>query len=324
MNEDKKNLVVKDNALISASYSLTMAEQQLIFLGIVAIRDQYKNDIVAFEVGKAIEVSAESYSAQFNVSLQTAYEALKNSSKSLFQRQFSYEMYVPERNYHVANVTARWVSEIAYMDGLGIVRLTFSPTVAPLLVNLEKNFTSFELEQVSRLTSTYAIRIYELLIKWRSVGKTPMFELHDFRKKLGILDSQYQRMGQFKEKVLNFGIAQINEHTDLTVTYEQHKQGRVITGFTFAFKIKKDKKKATVEIKGRSTNNEDMFTVEGLNDKQLGRIARNPSFIADYNHLVSSTSPAGQNAHAWESEMVDRLKKDAGQFNKRPIRDYLK
>ena len=44
----------------------------------------------------------------------------------------------------------------------------------------------------------------------------------------------------------------------------------------------------------------DMFTVDGLNDKQLGRIARNPSFIADYNHLVSSTSPAGQNATEWE------------------------
>ena len=66
-----------------------------------------------------------------------------------------------------------------------------------------------------------------------------------------------------------------------------------------------------------------MFTIEGLSDKQLGRIARNPSFIADYNDLVSSTSPAGQNMKVWESEMIDRLKKDASQFKKRPIRDYL-
>ena len=66
-----------------------------------------------------------------------------------------------------------------------------------------------------------------------------------------------------------------------------------------------------------------MFAVEGLNDKQLGRIARNPSFIADYNHLVSSTSPAGQDPKEWEFEMINRLKKDASQFKKRPIRDYL-
>lgn len=73
----------------------------------------------------------------------------------------------------------------------------------------------------------------------------------------------------------------------------------------------------------RDVNTADMFTIEGLNDKQLGRIARNQQFIADYNHLVSSTSPAGQNSQAWEFEMINRLKRDPSQFNKRPIRDYL-
>ena len=73
----------------------------------------------------------------------------------------------------------------------------------------------------------------------------------------------------------------------------------------------------------RDRNTADMFTIEGLNDKQLGRIARNPSFIADYNHMVSSTSPAGQSEQAWEFEMINRLKKDASQFKKRPVREYL-
>ena len=54
-----------------------------------------------------------------------------------------------------------------------------------------------------------------------------------------------------------------------------------------------------------------MFTVNSLNDKQLRRIARNPSFVADYNHLLKSTSPVGQDANAWEFEMLNRLKKDA-------------
>ena len=57
-----------------------------------------------------------------------------------------------------------------------------------------------------------------------------------------------------------------------------------------------------------------MFTIDGLNDKQLGRIARNPQFMTDYNHMVSPTSPAGQNKEDWEFEMVNRLKKDATQF----------
>ena len=86
--------------------------------------------------------------------------------------------------------------------------------------------------------------------------------------------------------------------------------------------MKKDKKKIVIEVAGDNANS-DMSTIDGLNDNQLGRIARNPSFIADYNELVSSTSPAGQDMRVWEVEMIKRLKKDALQFKKRPIREYL-
>ena len=67
-----------------------------------------------------------------------------------------------------------------------------------------------------------------------------------------------------------------------------------------------------------------MFTVEGLNDKQLGRIFRNPAFMAEYNHLLSPTSLVVQSKQGWEFEMINRLKKEASQFNKQPIRSYLK
>ena len=64
-----------------------------------------------------------------------------------------------------------------------------------------------------------------------------------------------------------------------------------------------------------------MFTIDGLNNKQLGRIVRNPTFMAEYNHLVSPTSPAGQSQQAWDFEMLKQLK-DASQFGKRPIKEY--
>ena len=50
-------------------------------------------------------------------------------------------------------------------------------------------------------------------------------------------------MSDFKKYVLDFAVQQINEHTDITVKYDQHKQGRIITGFTFNFKVKTKSKK---------------------------------------------------------------------------------
>ena len=143
-----------------------------------------------------------------------------------------------------------------------------------------------------------------------------------FRGQLGLESDEYQTMSNFKKRVLNLAVEEINEKSDLNVSYTQKKKGRKIAGFSFTVHEKPKAKKDVVN-KERDVSTGDMFTVEGLSDKQLGRIARNKQFIADYNHLVSSTSPAGQDPNAWEFEMINRLKKDPSQFKKRPIKEYL-
>ena len=95
------------------------------------------------------------------------------------------------------------------------------------------------MKQISGLSSAYAVRMYELLICWRSTGKTPIIELDEFRNRVGVLDTEYHRIAHLKERVIEQSLKQINEHTDITATYEQHKKGRTITGFSFKFKQKK-------------------------------------------------------------------------------------
>ena len=52
-------------------------------------------------------------------------------------------------------------------------------------------------------------------------------------------------MSNFKARVLRTAIKQVNEHTDLTVKYEQHKTANKITAISFSFKPKKSDKLAT-------------------------------------------------------------------------------
>src|SRR5690606_16531980 len=96
-----------------------------------------------------------------------------------------------------------------------------------------------EIQQISNLTSAYAVRLYEILIAWRSTGKTPLITIYDFRQKIGVLETEYKRMYDFKKYVLDIALKQVNEHTDINVKVEQHKTGRSITGFSFSFKQKK-------------------------------------------------------------------------------------
>ena len=228
-----RELVVKDNALINASYNLDLVEQRLILLAIVEARESGKG----INANDPLTVHAESYMNQFGVHRNTAYQALKDACNDLFARQFSYQK-INERG-NIENYRSRWVSEIGYVDNEAVVKLIFAPAIVPLITRLEEHFTKYELQQVSNLSSAYAVRLYELLIAWRSTGSTPIIELSDFRQRIGVLDTEYKRMERFKTSVLELAIKQINEHTDITVKYEQHKRGRSISGFSFNFKQKK-------------------------------------------------------------------------------------
>ena len=202
------------------------------------------------------------------------------------------------------------------------MKIKFTEAVMPLITNLEKHFTSYQLEQVKDLTSIYAIRLYELLISWRQTKKVEL-SLVDLRLKLGIEPNEYKAMNNFKAKVLDLAVSQINEHTDITAKYEQVKQSRTITGFTFTFTFKQKASKATAQQIKRDDTTGDLFSINNLSDAQLARIARNKQFIADYNHLISPQSNTN-NMNDWVNVMVAKMKTDIKLFNKKPLNDYLK
>lgn len=211
--------------------------------------------VVAREHGQGINASdplsihADSYALQFGVTRQAAYEALRQACLRLKDRKFSFQELTKKGNIH--NRITGWVSEVGYVEAEARVTLIFSPALVPMITELERQFTSYELEQVSALTSAYAVRLYELLIAWRSTGKTPIFELDDFRTKLGVEPNEYSRMNNFKRFVLDIALRQINEHTDIAVGYKQYKQGRSISGFSFTFKQKNQSKPLTPKKKSR-------------------------------------------------------------------------
>jgi len=248
----KNGLVVKDNALINASYNLEVTEQRLILLAIINARETQQG----ITSDSKLEIHASDYANQFNVKKETAYEALKNAVNNLFERQFSFRETTKKG---VGIVRSRWVSRIKYIDDSAILEITFAPDVVPLITRLEQHFTSYQLKQVSQLTSKYAIRLYEILIAWREVGKVPKIDLSEFREKLGIAADEYKAMNHFKSRVLEPSIKQINEHTDITVSYEQHKTGRTITGFSFRFKQKQAPKLAKQIEPKRDPNTPDFF-----------------------------------------------------------------
>lgn len=287
----KNTLVVKDNALINASYNLEVSEQRLMLMAIVNARETGQG----ITSDSALEISATDYADRFKVTKETAYTTLKQAVENLFNRQFIFiERYKETKQFR--KVKSRWVSRISYVEKFGILEITFAPDVVPLITRLEKHFTSYEIKQISQLTSKYAIRLYEILIAWRTVNTTYL-ELAEFREKIGLGEKEYPTMDNLKRRVLEPAINQINKYTDLTVKYEQKKRGRTIVGFSFNFKEKPSlcvpKEKINV-----------VSTEIHLTDKQIKYFANKLAHNADFS---SKYAEVGEEYLDLEQRLVKKL-----------------
>lgn len=247
------NLIVKSNAFVGASYGLKTTEQRLLLLAILKARE---TDNVQEAIGKTLTIHASDYMTHFGVDRATAYESLENAVNGLFETEYRYIELLP--NNIQKTHRHRFTDYVAYSNGLGLVEIRFTAETVPLVVGLSENFTKYEIEQVAKLSSQYALRLYEILSQWRAKGQCTL-DLAELRFKFGLLDDEYPRMDNFKRKVLDMAVNEINEHTDLTISYEQHKRGRVITGFTFTIK---QKQKQVVKLKEseRDPKTVDMFS----------------------------------------------------------------
>lgn len=304
-------------AIFEASYSLSIEEQKILFLAVIEAGEQN----IPIKSGNKVWIKAETYARIFNVDIETASANMLKGGMDLFDAWFEYQEVSPVTG-HVCEVKSRWISSIATIKNAGAIGLDLAVGVIASMKVLEVGYIIHGLKQVGGLTGAYALRLYEMLIQWKDLGKTPELSVEDLRLQLGLSD-EYLAMSDFKKRVLDLAITKINEHTDIDVCYKQRKNGRVIRGFIFNIELKAGKHSTVPKTALRDVNTCDMFTECELTDKQLATIVANPKFKSDYVALIASTHPACFSAEQWEAEMVSRIKKNPSQFDKRPLEYYL-
>lgn len=246
--------VIKSNALIEASYRLTPAEQRIMLACIAQVRrDHPITDEVLYSV------SAADIAKMTRSQSKTTYDELAKAALRLKRR----EVWLTERangnGSHEETLVTGWVQSIRYRKHEGRVELRFTKDMLPYLTQLTEQFTRYALEDVAKMTSSHAIRLYELLAQWRGAGKREV-ELEWLREVFQLGD-KYPAIKDLKRWVIVPAVEQINEHSPLQVKWEQRKTGRRVTHLTFTFSEKalespqkpcKGKSQATAAKKTRS------------------------------------------------------------------------
>ncbi|KYH30450.1 replication initiation protein [Clostridium tepidiprofundi DSM 19306] len=214
----KNNKVSKSNDLNLRAYKLSRIEQLFILAAISLIEP----DDEEFKIYK---IRIKDFIDLLDLNGQSKYYDLPKITKELMKKVIEIK-----RPHSLLQVN--WFSSVEHKPGKGIIEVEFSRKLKPYLLNLKKDFVTYALMQVSKLSSKYAIRLYELL-KQYSYRKIITFSINDFRLLVGIEDNKYPRYNNLKERVIKIAMKEINNKTDIKFEFEEIKTGRKVTGIRF-------------------------------------------------------------------------------------------
>lgn len=220
-----ERLIMKDNSLIMASYSLTVDEQRLILASIEKAQRQGKTQNIQ---AVAISINVKEYAELYKVKMGTAYKALKASSDKLYERSI-------KMNDAGVIRRVRWLQEQAIYDS-GKVELVFSAIISKHIRDIVTKQSTYRLEQATQLSSQHAIRLFEIFQMVIDPNtQEGSWDVSVIRlKELLEIENYYDRWIDLKKKVILSSLDQINRNTSLKADWEvTGKEGKRITDIRF-------------------------------------------------------------------------------------------
>ena len=134
--------------------------------------------------------------------------------------------------------TVKWIVKVWANKRSGKVKVRLDEDLAPYLFELQERFTAYGLINILAMKSQYSIRLYEIF-KSYAFRKKILFDLNDLKKYLAVNEvKSYERFPDFRRKVLDIALKEINEYTDIVVEYDTITKGRKVIKINFRIQTK--------------------------------------------------------------------------------------
>src|SRR5664279_1729716 len=218
------SIVTQSNELVSARYILPLGEQRLLMTMISRIQPDDEDF-------KPYRISVSELADFLGVAKGSAYHECKKITKSLLAR-------VLEVNETGRLLQTHWVSSADYIDGSGMVNLSFDPLLKPYLLQLKGDFTSCRLGMLLSFKSQYTVRVYTLLKQYEQL-KEREIELSQLREMLGLRKDLHMEYSDFKRNVLKPIQKELKVKADLYFEFDEIKYGRRVGALRFHIFTKK-------------------------------------------------------------------------------------
>jgi len=228
----KRNyLVCKSNQIIQKSrYELSLSEQRAIayicsLIKPLSALDRANNKPFQLEY----EFNIVEYAKICNISADNG--RIYEETKALLKGLQSKVMWLTLEDG--TETTVNWVNKVWTNKRSGKAKIRLDEDMTPYLFDLQEKFTAYGLCNILKMKSQYSIRLYEILksYQWQ---KRHVFEVSELKRLLMVEDiKSYERFPDFRRKVLEIAISEINEYTDINIQMDTITKGRKVIEVKF-------------------------------------------------------------------------------------------
>ena len=240
--------IFQSNELVKACKDMNTSCYRLFLFGVQALRPHITDTVEHDEEFPLVMIPYADMLEAFNHLDSSLRNVVKNVQKAF---DSSIVIYTETGGFILRHI----YDEMRYKPQQGLY-VQFNAKMRPYLLDLmNKAYTRFAMKDTFILESSYAWRLCELMMQYKGYfkkGKKEIyrkFAINELRFALGVQDGLYTRLDNFKKRILDDPIAEINKKTSYCMRYEQYKEGRRIAGFTIFMQLKKS---ATVPTVGEA------------------------------------------------------------------------
>ena len=222
INETKYPIVKSNDLIQKTKFDLTVSEQKIILRLIQLIKPTDKKFT-------EYEFSLSDYCQLCNIGISGKnYSNIKRSIDNLSNKSFWITI-------DGITTQCRWINKAKINTETGKISLRLDDDLFPYLIDLKKNFTVYSLYSVIGMRSKYSMRLYELL---KSYQFKTLIEFSVDELKHLLSAEKYNLFGSLKQKVIDVAVNEINNMSDIVVSYITKKERQKIVSVSFKIREK--------------------------------------------------------------------------------------
>ena len=230
---DTRNYVCQANSLVGGKQALKLNSAKLIRAAIMqVVRDDEELKPYIITISELAEL--------LNVPKSNIYRDIDDITDDILNNP----VYIREEvGKKVRWIKIPWVTRCEYNSDIGVA-IKLNDELKPFLINLKDHYTQYTLDSILVMKSVYAIRIYELLqseIMTRILpraGTDIELSVETLKECCGCESKAYNTFSNFRNRVIDIAVKEINEKTLYTLSYDYVKKGKSVIGLIFHINMK--------------------------------------------------------------------------------------